>query len=353
MNTHTDITEFTGLDILKIDIANTYGLDKETYSTRLEWVDTKLEWFKQHKLEEHLPLYALHTIAAEPLLFKKAVIAYDQAMSTGTTNHNVFMDATASGLQIMSALSNCKATGIATNLVNNGVRNDPYTLVTDRMLELLPNSDMFEGLSKSEVRAIVKKPIMTYFYNSTANPISIFGEDTPEYEAFLQALNELFPGAIAVMNIINSKWNSQATYHSWTLPDGHVSHVKVINKVVTTIQVDELECQNTFKYSCNFNQPSTKSTSLAPNIIHSIDAYIVREVVRRCDFQVAHIHDAFTCHPNNMPTLMDQYRIILSEIANSNLLADILSDITGSSVQLEKYNYDLSSEILKSQYALC
>lgn len=343
-----DFTTFTGLDMLKIDIANTYGLDKLTFDERIKWCNSNINTLRSNSSR----LHDLVAEASEPLLFKKAVLAYQSALAGAPIGHNMFMDATASGLQIMACLSNCKSTATATNLVYNGKRNDPYTMVSDEMVRRLPHSPMFEGLTPAEVRSLVKKPIMTYFYNSITNPISIFGKDTPEYKTFLAVLNDLFGGAVAVMNIINSKWNPTATYHEWTLPDGHVAHVKVVEQVDTRIEVQELEVASSFAYRFYPNQPSKVSTSLAPNIIHSIDAYIAREVVRRCPFDVAHIHDAFTCHPNHMPVVMATYRTILSEISSSNLLADILSQIVDQPVILQKYDYDLSTAILSSQYAL-
>lgn len=337
-----DFTTFTGLDMLKIDIANCYGLDKLTFKERIAWTSKYQVPTLLRKCSE----------AEEPLLMKKAVLAYQTALSGLPIGHNVFMDATASGLQIMACLSNCASTAEATNLIFNGKRNDPYTIVSDEMVRRLPHSPMFEGKSPSEIRSLIKKPIMTTFYSSKAQPRSLFGEDTIELETFYSTLNDLFPGPMAIMSIVESKWNPTALYHQWTLPDGHVAHVKVIEQVDTKIEVAELQCANTFAYRFYPNQPSKRGTSLVANIIHSIDAYIVREVIRRCPFDVAHIHDAFTSHPNHMPVVMDTYRTILSEIASSNLLQDILSEITGTTVKLQKYDYDLSSAILTSQYAL-
>jgi len=337
-----DFTTFTGLDILKIDIANNYGLDKLTFAERIAWTSKYKIPTLLRKVSE----------ASEPLLFKKAVLALQSATLGLPIGHNVFMDATASGLQILGALSCCKSTGIATNMVYNGVRNDPYTIVSDEMTRRLPNSPMFASKSPEQIRKLIKKPIMTTFYSSKAQPKALFGEDTVELETFYDVLNDLFAGPMACMAIIESKWNPTAMYHQWTLPDGHVSHVKVIEQVDTKIEVSELSCANTFAYRFYPNQPSKKGTSLVANIVHSIDAYIVREIIRRCSFDVAHIHDAFTCHPNNMPVVMNTYRTILSEIASSNLLADILSEITGTTVKLQKYDYDLSTAITTSQYCL-
>jgi DNA-directed RNA polymerase len=336
-----DITEFTGLDLLKIDIANTYGLDKELYQDRIDWAT--------EYLASPIELKGI----SEPLMFKKAVLAYEEAINTGTTNHNMFMDATSSGIQILAALSNCRASGIASNLVFNGKRNDAYTMVTDKMLEYLPNSDLLKGLTKAEARDLFKKPIMVFFYNGITSVEELLGKDSPELDTFYNVLQELFPGAIATKDIINGQWNEHALHHTFTLPDGHVAHIKVIDKVITKIQVPELQAQNSFKYTAYFNQPSKKGTSLCPNLVHSIDAYIVRQVILRSEFQVAHIHDAFTAHPSNMAKVMDLYRTILAEIADSDLLQDILAEISKEPVKIQKYKYDLANDIRKSQYSLC
>lgn len=347
-----DFTTFTGMDMLKIDIANTYGLDKLTFEERIQWCNDHLTVLNYAFVFE-APEYAEFVAqASEPLLFKKAVLALQSAILGLPVGHNVFMDATASGLQIMACLSNCPKTGEATNLIYNGKRNDPYTLVTDEMIRRLPDSPMFEGLTKSEIRALVKKPIMTYFYNSKRQPESVFGKDSVELQVFHEVLNDLFTGAVAVMNIINAEWNPNALYHQWTMPDGHVCHVKVIEQVDTRIEVDELACAHTFAYRFYPNQPSKLGTSLAPNIIHSIDSYIVRQAIERATFELAHIHDAYTSHPNFMTRVMDLYRIILAEIAESDLLQDILSQISGTEIKLKKYDFDLASHIRQSQYAL-
>lgn len=343
-----DFTEFTGLEMLKIEVANTYGLDKLTYDERVQWFNQHSKTFNSNSKK----LHDLYAFASEPLLMKKAILAYQTALAGLPIGHNMFMDATASGLQIMACLSNCRSTAELTNLVFNGKRNDPYDAVAKEMVRRLPNSPMFDGLSESEIRKLIKKPIMTTFYSSKAQPRNLFGEDSVELKTFYQVLDDLFAGPMAIMSIIESKWNPTALYHQWTLPDGHVAHVKVIEQVDARIEVDELQCANTFAYRFYPNQPSKRGTSLVANIIHSIDAYIVREVVRRCDFQVAHIHDAFTAHPNNMPKVMNMYRTILTEISKTDLLQDILSEITGTKVTLQKFDFDLSSHIPHSQYAL-
>lgn len=346
-----DFTTFTGKEMLKIDIANTYGLDKEDWETRLEGADTIIA-----DAVKNIDTIAFHKeSASEPLLMERAVNSYLTAMKGLPLSHNAYMDATASGIQILAVLSDCRETAINSNVLNSGKRMDPYTLVASKMQEYLPKSEMFEGLEFSQVRGLVKKPIMTHFYNSTAKPQEIFGEDSEELVVFYEVLEELFPGAIAVMELINEAWDSTALEHTWTLPDGHVARCLVRDKVDTSIEIDELDAQNSFAYRFYPNQPSTKGTSLMPNVIHSIDAYIVREMVRRAKaqgFELAAIHDAFTCHPNNMVRAMMNYREILHEISASTLLNDILTEITGENPGIES-DYDITDEILESQYGLC
>lgn len=81
--------------------------------------------------------------------------------------------------------------------------------------------------------------------------------------------------------------------HDWKV-NGHVARILVTDVVTSRVEVDELE-HVTFSYRFESNQPSDNYRPLAPRIIHSIDGYVVREMVKRAKelgFQLAHIHDA-------------------------------------------------------------
>jgi len=252
------------------------------------------------------------------------------------------LDATASGLQIMAALSGCHKTASAVNLINTGKREDVYTVVAEKMNELLPASE-------AVCRKIVKKPIITKYYNK-ARPD---GLTAAQEEAFTEVLSDAFSGAKDVMEIINDCWDQHALFHQWTLPDGHVAHVLVEEKDTKRLEIDELGV--TVSYVFNNNKPSKRSTSLCPNVIHSIDGYIVREMVRRAKvqgFDLVHIHDSFWSSPNHMNNVRDNYRNILADIADMNLLESIVNEITGNNVNLIKDSDDLSKYIRESEYAL-
>jgi hypothetical protein len=184
------------------------------------------------------------------------------------------------------------------------VRADPYSMVATEMLRKVPDSTIFEGMSFSEVRAYCEYPLMTALYNSRQVPIEAFGDDTPELEAFYTVLEELFDGAVAFMEAINESWDDQALSHHWKTPDGHVAFVPVMETVTGTIEAGGME----FGYTYHSNEASTSHTSLAPNLVHSLDGYVVRNVVESAPFNVIHVHDELKCHPNNCGDMIDLYR---------------------------------------------
>lgn len=79
---------------------------------------------------------------------------------------------------------------------------------------------------------------------------------------------------------------------------------------------------------------------------------MTREMVRRCDFELAHIHDSYWCHPMYMNRVRQTYVDILVEIAESSMLEDIMSEITGKPVTLNFTDPDLYLDIKHSEYAL-
>jgi hypothetical protein len=67
---------------------------------------------------------------------------------------------------------------------------------------------------------------------------------------------------------------------------------------------------------------------------------------------LVHIHDCFVFSPDYLQVVQQTYREILAEIANSDLLSNILSEISGTYVPVTKLSIDLAKEILNSEYML-
>jgi len=253
--------------------------------------------------------------------------------------------------------------------------------------------------------------------------------------AFYAAANEVAPGAWELLQDLLASWQPYALSHEWKLPDGFDVRVKVMDKKVARIEVDELD-HATFTYEFYENSGMKKGKSNVANVVHSIDGYILRCIHRRCNydleifgevfemielellrrsmgtvgfngntcneidyyieqydrsgmvdvvivpylddyaitkmttkhlqalveiiggmleykpFEVVTIHDEFKCHPNNMNHLRQQYINVLAELADSNVLSDVLSQILGTSVTYQKLSNDLSRYIRGSNYGL-
>jgi DNA-directed RNA polymerase len=249
------------------------------------------------------------------------------------------LDATSSGIQIMAALSGCKKTAQLTNMIDPTKRYDIYAEIMNAM-----NAK----LSKPVPRNIVKQVAMTHFYNSKATPKALLS--ATELRVFYDVITGLLPGAETIMESINDCWNYQADHHKWVMPDSHTVYIPVvegINAIYTDHELGDIP----LRY---YHQTSSKNfRSLCPNVIHSIDGYIAREMIRRCDFQLSHVHDCFVFNPNHLEKVIQTYKLIMSEIAKGDIFLDILKQITGdNTLTLTKHSSDLHIDILKSSYML-
>lgn len=275
------------------------------------------------------------------ILARKGAKALQRAYAGKSVAHFIELDATCSGYQMMACLSSCVKTGLLCNLTDGVDRQDLYMAVLGRVEDLV-------GEDMGYTRDDVKKAIMTAAYNSKAMPKDVFGDHV---EVFWSVLRELLPGAMEVMDIINVCWNPHALVHSWIMPDDHVVRVPVVEPEELRIGIEELDGRR-FTLRYNRNQPSSNGRSLVPNVIHSVDGYVAREMVRRCDFEISCIHDCFLFHPNHVEEVKAMYRKILSELARTNLLNNICSQIIGSDAGISIIDEGLGQKILSSKYAL-
>ena len=263
--------KYSGFQYMLIDLANHFGLDKEVFSKRLEWAN------------EHLAvLESLSNKAENQPLYMKAVLAIRKAQKGLPTGHLVGMDSCCSGIQIMSTITGCISGATATGLVDPTVRSDAYALTTKTMNELLHQ----HGLSVNVSRQHAKEALMTSFYGSKAKPVEIFGENTPQLNAFYEAAVKVAPGAWELLQDLLGSWQPNALAHQWKLPDGYDAKVKVMVKESSRVEVDELD-HATFTYEYYVNMPKKKDVSNVANVIHSIDAYVLRSMHRRCNYDRA------------------------------------------------------------------
>lgn len=432
------LQQFTGWQYLLIDVANQWGWDKEVFEVRIAWSEAHLHELEDLSIQRIIDerVLPIEKRWKESALYAKAVRAIRKAQQGLPMGHVVGFDACCSGIQIMSAVTGCVAGATATGLVDPDVRADAYAKTTEVMNGILHA----EGIVLDITRKQAKDALMTSFYGSKLKPQEIFGEDTPELNAFYQAAHIVAPGAWDLLQDLLGSWQPWALVHSWKLPDGFDARVKVMQKTVppVRIEVDELD-HSTFSYEYYENIGSKKGLSNVANVVHSIDAYVLRGIHRRCNydqaavlqahgalfseadlreqgftsqvdrpkdgskvdyyveqyersgmadvvilpylvdghqtqylstkhiqqllritnsmleylpFEVITVHDEFKAHPNNINHVRQQYINILAELADGNILSDILSQIHGVKGDYPKLSDTLGELIRGSNYAL-
>ena len=408
--------EYLPLDYLCIDIANHFGLDKLLFEDRIKWVK-----------DNYAQLEELADKADVKPLYLKAVHELRNVVAGKPTGHIVQLDATCSGIQLLSAMAGCVRGADATGLVSHK-RADAYTDVTREMNKIL----QLRGMSTIVVpRKDVKRAMMTSVYGSTAVPKEVFGEGDL-LEVFYSAVAVVAPAAFELMTALLHTWQPYALQHSWVMPDNHHVMIKVLEQKETRIEVDELN-HATFTTYVTINQGTEKGVANVANVTHSVDAYVLRSVIRRASFDVnkvqeaykllndslsadadttepcddalqtmldiykysamldvsiidyineknvrhvplpmvirllailtemlargsspvVTVHDSFGSLPTHCNTVRYWYKEICAELAESNMLAFLVSQITGKHVTYVKKSNDLGNKIRNSEYGIC
>lgn len=163
-----------------------------------------------------------------------------------------------------------------------GLKNhkvDPYKQVFKRIPEL-------QGLERDEQ----KKCVMQYIYCGNAKVKSTCGEYK---DAFVDAFASALPKSQAFREACLNAWDSNCEEYLWELPDGFQVNQRV-EKVLYELGIQEIlmeikvgghitNVHPNWKVPCTLQKGDNGTRSIAPNVIHSIDAYIMRELVRRCN----------------------------------------------------------------------
>lgn len=400
----------TAREYLKVDIANNYGLDKKTWDERIAWFD-----------KNEANLLNLVDEAEESALFYAGVNAWKDMKAGKPIGYAVALDATSSGLQLLACLTGDRSAAELCNVVNymgeNGkpLRRDAYTVIYHKMLDILGEASRIK-------RSDTKQAVMTAFYGSEAKPKEVFGEGI-RLKTFENVMETVASGPWALNKFLLQCGNPDANRYIWILPDNFHAVIKVMVPEVQTVNF----LGKPFDITRMVQGTEEKTRMLSANITHSIDGMVVREMLRRCNydpdlvkavrelcdegpseygeiegnlemvqelwshyeksgflslsildyldpctiayvdrqvvadiidtmpkkpFPVMTVHDCFRCHPNYGNDLRRQYNQILSDIAKSDMLGFILSQVLGQEFSAGKLDDSLWQDILETDYAL-
>ena len=255
--------EFTGLQYLMIDIASHFGLDKKDWNVRLEWTIAH-----EDELEDLL------VKADEPALYYAAVQAYRAVQREELIGYPISLDATSSGLQILACLACDELSAKLCNVISTGHREDAYTNIYMKMCAKL-------GEQGKILREDVKRAVMTSLYGSEAVPEEVFGEGVL-LNTFHQTMEEEACLAWELNKMLLRLWDDNALMTNWVLPDNFHVQIKVMDKIKETFHF----LNEPYQVIRKINKPIKNGRSLGANIVHSLDGMIVREVQRRCNYNV-------------------------------------------------------------------
>lgn len=397
---------FTGREYLKIDIANNFGLDKENWDVRIAWFDQN-----ESKLLELLPKAdepALYFAGVQAWNQVKNGQPIGYQVSLDGTSSGLQILSALTGDRKAASICNVIDTGnredaykvvyerMAHNLGESAKigREDCKDAIMTSLYgsEAEPKKVFGEGsLLRMFFHVMEESAPAVWELNQTF--LSMWN---PEALSNDWVLPDNFHVHVKVMNPVKESVNflnkpydtfrmvnePKAEGRSLSANTTHSVDGMIVREITRRCDYDPKDIQNARRAIFTSLEPMEeiddtpnarlvqilwdhyeKSGYLSARIIplideqtvHLVDRSVVLELIESLPakpFKVISIHDCFRVLPNYGNDLRKQYNRQLYEIAKSNLLSYIISQIIGTQVKIGKLDYTLADDILNANYSL-
>ena len=253
-----EFRELTGKEYLMADIACKHDKAYE----KLSW-DQRIYHFSEIDFKDPKTFKE----ASNPVGLRAAYVALEHTALNKPSGYMISLDAASSGLQLLSLLVSCPVSW----RLCGGDEN-----ILDAYMEIYKHIDCSKNLTRKEV----KHACMTSFYGSVATPKGYFGEDI---NVFYETMEKMAPGAWDLNLGIQELWDEvEGTTYDWTMPDNFYACIETHDKDVIKFKFLDKEFQVVQKV----NERPRFHKGLGPNLVHSVDGMIVREMYRRCQYDL-------------------------------------------------------------------
>lgn len=383
------------VELWKTNLAQLWGEDKLSYKDSVAWVDAHEDLILR-MAEEPLE-YTEWLDCDAPWQFIQAALEYREwkADPQGFRSHiPINFDGSVSGTQHCSAILRNEVTGKAVNLLSGLPRQDLY-METSRAVEAALRAStalpevLRPFLSHGIPRAMSKKVTMTVPYGCTSYGVPqalldsyLYGasiEGLPEDKKFQaawalkpyvwEAVHKTQAPTLAFLQVARdalaaymAKWDYWRI--KWPTPDGfHASQVYLAREAHEVVgwwggQAVKVIFKDRFSTKGEVKRAIRKNlAAFPPNLIHSLDAAHMREVIRRMEArgcqEFAMIHDSFGCPIGYADILWSTIReAFLDQYKEYPVIPNLLEEwgVADTVKAPEVGNLDLTG-ILQSEYA--
>ena len=339
----------SGKKWLAFQVATTYGLDKETWDVRQNWVQNNhclITRIAKFPIDE-LPNWE---VAEEPWQFLAACEEYYHCVIKEDKKYTglcVATDATCSGLQILAGLARDKSTAQLVNVLPSDRPQDAYKVVAEKAKPNIPKS-----LHNVWDRKCVKRTVMTIPYNAKPYSNRSYIKDalkeygievekddlTQTVQAVRDAMEVVVPGCLQVMKWIEDEVAKAIKRGvkelEWVTPSGFVVNQRIMKKKVEVFDLQLLgRCQLRVATSETDKVDRARhKAATAPNLIHSLDASLLHLGTIRFNKPIGLIHDSVLCRATDMDELSTIVRETYMHLfAENDYLTDFAKQIGAES----------------------
>ena len=159
------------------------------------------------------------------------------------------------------------------------------------------------------------------------------GDSTDQvWEVWNNILNELVPGIVAIKMVFKKLFKANPIEEiSWTTPDNSVAqYASVVTNSEPLHWIDSKYKMHTHTHYRKEIVAGEKNTGGLPRIIHSFDAYVMRQLViraKRLGIVIVPNHDSFIFDREHETTVFGLVDTILNELRESSALDDVVREL--------------------------
>jgi hypothetical protein len=266
------------------------------------------------------------------------------------------IDACQSGAQIMGALQGSKALAELTNITGNEVSR-----LYDVIAEIL-------GTSGKEAKAITIPVLYTVGADGLVSELERAGfpRSKEEVQNYLRLIRGSFPELFTLSDAVRAraaackpgsfKEDDIAFRKRYGLPTLNVGYGDGFTMSYSTHSVATVGSNDgSFKLAIKASEEvawKEHVTSVTANLVHGLDALLLRKVVNRVNFPVLTIHDKIGCHSSNVAALREAVMASFRELCEEDMLQHVLGQVRFHSMETmyPRLNKPISPEMVNNPY---